>query len=72
MVAAGFNFLLQSKLYIWKRRTKEPNEDTLKTTEISKQTQMLQNAARLGGNKLRDLAWSLDVLDLNKHQNTGS
>ena len=32
-----------------------------------KQRKMLENATRLGGNKLRDLAWSLDVLDLNKH-----
>src|SRR3989344_5011491 len=51
MIEAGFNYLIQSKLYIWKRQNK--NQDTV----------------RLGGNKLRDLAWSLDVLDLNKHQN---
>ena len=30
--------------------------------------EMLRKEARLGGNKLRDLAWSLDVLDLNKNK----
>jgi len=29
--------------------------------------EMLRNSVRLGGNKLRDLSWSLDVLDLNKN-----
>ena len=67
MVAAGIGFMLQSKLYIWKRRTQMRSPDASKADLEEKQRKMLENATRLGGNKLRDLAWSLDVLDLNKH-----
>ncbi|MES3031968.1 MAG: PrgI family protein [Patescibacteria group bacterium] len=67
MLEAGFGYLLQSKLYIWKRRTKVKTED--KNKSLSDGVVVSRDVARLGGNKLRDLAWSLDVLDLNKHQN---
>ena len=66
MVEAGFNYLTQSKLYIWKRRQnkiKQKKQDD----EIEENNITNRNTVRLGGNKLRDLAWSLDVLDLNKH-----
>ncbi len=65
MVEAGFKYLMQSKLYIWERRkaeiAKEKNKTAIEENMVSRDT------ARLGGNKLRDLAWSLDVLDINKH-----
>jgi len=66
MIEAGFNYVLQNKLYIWKRPKAKTSvkEQDKKTDENNF---MNRNAARLGGNKLRDLAWSLDVLDLNKH-----
>jgi len=70
MVAAGFGFLTQSKLYIWKRRTQKITNEKLRiANEEEQKREMLSNVTRLGGNKLRDLAWSLDVLDLNKHEN---
>lgn len=69
MVEAGFNYFIQDKLYIWERRkdkiNKMPQEDTM---EINKQRANLENGSRLTGSKLRDLAWSLDVLDLDKHK----
>jgi len=71
MIEAGFNYLRQDKLYIWKRRKNKinkPNEKELETQEGNKKREMMENTVRLGGNKLRDLAWSLDVLDLNKHE----
>ncbi len=71
MVEAGVNFLLQDKLYIWKRR-KSPQRrsaEEAETQEADQKRQMMESTVRLGGNKLRDLAWSLDVLDLNKHEN---
>ena len=72
MLEAGFNYLVQDKLYIWKRRkSKENKPNTKSALEISTNRENLEQAARLGGNKLRDLAWSLDVLDLNKHENRG-
>ena len=70
MIEAGFNYLIQSKLYIWKRQKK--NQDKIKSGEPEGEVvtqNMNRDTVRLGGNKLRDLAWSSDVLDLNKHQN---
>jgi len=69
MIEAGFNYLIQSKLYIWKRRKNKTGKLQTETLEGDKKREILENTVRLGGNKLRDLAWSLDVLDLNKHQN---
>ena len=69
MLEAGFNYLTQDKLYIWKRRQNKINKyrQMEHVVEGEKKREMLENGVRLGGNKLRDLAWSLDVLDLNKH-----
>ena len=69
MIEAGFNYLTQDKLYIWKRRQNKINKyrQMEHVVEGEKKREMLENGVRLGGNKLRDLAWSLDVLDLNKH-----
>jgi hypothetical protein len=59
---AGFKFFTQSKLYIWK---KEQKKITDKKPQNENQFTR-ESAARLSGSKLRDLAWSLDVLDLKK------
>ncbi len=68
MVEAGAKYVTQDKLYIWKRRKikvggNKPNE------VIIEENRMPERGTRLSGSKLRDLAWSLDVLDLNKHTN---
>ncbi len=69
MLEAGFNYLIQDKLYIWKRRKSKPGKvNTQAVSDGGTSRENLENSARLGGNKLRDLAWSLDVLDLNKHR----
>ncbi len=67
MIEAGFIYLIQDKLYIWKRRKNIIKNDELRITDEDNKREKLKNSARLGGNKLRDLAWSLDVLDLSKH-----
>jgi len=69
MIEAGFNYLVQRKLYIWKRRKNKTNQnkEAEQTLEGDQKRENLENMIRLGGNKLRDLAWGLDVLDLNKH-----
>jgi len=69
MIQAGFNYILQSKLYIWKRRLNKVNKKEQQGAENAEKI-INRDTVRLGGNKLRDLAWSLDVLDLNK--NTGN
>ena len=71
MLEAGGKFVLQSKLYIWEKREKKINIKENKEREDSeadRKRALLENSIKFGGNKLRDLAWSLDVLDLNKHK----
>ncbi len=73
MIEAGFNYLIQSKLYIWERRKNKMGKNNQaraggEEAGGNEKREMLIKEARLGGNKLRDLAWSLDVLDLNKNR----
>ena len=65
MIEAGFKYTTQNKLYIWKRRKIKPGERKNANT-IDEQKILNQNTSQLGKSKLRDLAWSLDVLDLKK------
>jgi hypothetical protein len=67
MLESAFKYMLQSKLYIWKRRenkiggAKKSAESATVEVDVNK-----QNVGKLTGSKLSDLAWSLDVLDLKK------
>jgi len=69
MIEAGIKYAMQDKLYIWKRHTNMVNEKLQKeiqaTAELKKET-MSKSGVKLSGSKLRDLAWSLDVLDFKK------
>ena len=64
MIEAGIKYSLQSKLYIWKRDKNMAANGQLRTADENKLSE--KNEKGLGGSKLRDLAWSLDVLDLKK------
>lgn len=66
MVESAIKYLMQSKLYIWKRHEVKITNDQLRITNENKQEAINQSGVRLSGSKLRDLAWSLDVLDLKK------
>lgn len=66
MVEAGIKFAMQSKLYIWKKHEVKITNDQLRITNENKQEAINQSGVRLSGSRLRDLAWSLDVLDLKK------
>ena len=66
MIESGFNYFLRDKLYIWERRTEVLKNRSQDLSGENKRKE-LGKIQRLGGNKLRDLAWSLDILDLNKH-----
>lgn len=68
MVESGFKYLVQSKLYIWKRKTSKIGNDKLRTTNENKETTVAESRDRLSGDKLKDLAWSLNVLDLSKQK----
>jgi hypothetical protein len=68
MLEAGFKYFTQNKLYVWKKGKKSIKNDELRVTNENKNATIEQNGNRLSGSKLRDLAWSLDVLDLSKNK----
>ncbi len=68
VLEAAFSYLFRDKLYIWKRRMKKPGEKEAEATtkkEEQVQTEM-KRVNKLGTSRLKDLAWSLDVLDIKK------
>jgi hypothetical protein len=65
MVEAGTKYLIQDKLYIWKKSIRKLED---KQAVDLKNKMSFDRGAKLTGSKLKDLAWSLDVLDLQKHQ----
>lgn len=69
MIEASFKYFTNDKLYIWERRKYEKGNKKEQTPNANENInrQNLENNIRLSGSKLRDLAWSLDVLDLSKH-----
>jgi hypothetical protein len=52
-----------TKLYTWKVRKSEAKNDTLKT--VTKKTEE-SGVPKLSQSKLREMSWSLDILDTNK------
>lgn len=65
MLESWFKFMLKNKLYIWQKDRAEKNDSQNKST---KAIAPVLNAEKLTGQRLKDLAWSLDVLDLNKNK----
>ncbi|MES2023452.1 MAG: PrgI family protein [Patescibacteria group bacterium] len=66
MLEAGVKYAIQDKLYIWEKRmvkTSEKIEAEKKQKEMETPT---QKKMALGESKLKDLAWGLNVLDLEK------
>ncbi|MEK7614153.1 MAG: PrgI family protein [Patescibacteria group bacterium] len=59
-VEAAFNYALKDKLYIWKKETKKAAgvKDEVDTTT--------SYVPRLSDSRLKDLSWSLDVIDTTK------
>ncbi|MDP2788701.1 MAG: PrgI family protein [bacterium] len=69
MLEAGLKYFLQSKLYLWKKNTSR--DSVASSTKIMPYDKnMNPPEIKMSSGKLRDLAWSLDVLDLNKEKNT--
>lgn len=56
----SLRYFFQSKLYIWKREPKKKLVEK-KDTELPASV-----IPRLSGSKLKEISWSLDVLDINK------
>lgn len=70
MVESSLKYFTQNKLYIWKKSTHTHNaSEVAHTSGEENKIRMLKGSnIELNGSKLRDLAWSLDVLDLSKQQ----
>lgn len=62
MLESAFTYLANSKLYIWQR---EKITQIEKIQKEKKEEKIIHNP-KLNRSKLRDLAWSLDILDLKK------
>jgi hypothetical protein len=73
MIESSFKYFTQNKLYIWKKHKNTIANNKLQTTneDTNKIKMMREGGLELNGSKLKDLAWSLDVLDLSKQKNTG-
>jgi hypothetical protein len=68
MLESGFKFFTQNKLYIWKKDVKKSIAKAKLIGDENKNEALEGLKMRLSGSKLRDLAWSLDVLDLSKEK----
>jgi len=70
MIESGFKYFSQNKLYIWKRKLSKktsPPAPLLGGVGGQRPGEVVGiNRSKLTGSRLRDLAWSLDVLDLKK------
>jgi len=60
MIESAFKYSTQSKLYVWQRRK---NQSKGRADEVTPVMSIKDREPRLTQSKLRDLAWSLDVLD---------
>lgn len=68
ILESAFNYYIQSKLYIWKQNKKAPKkEETIPKPEDGLAN--LNYIPKLSNSKLKDLSWSLDVLDMEKKKN---
>lgn len=68
MLESGFKYFMQNKLYIWKKRQAAERAKMIQAANAEKSEMVGKYEQRLSGERLRDLAWSLNVLDLSKHK----
>lgn len=67
MVEASIVYLIQDKLYIWKKVPKKKKlESSTRTGGADVLGMTKEGGKKLHQSKLKDLAWSLDVLDIKK------
>lgn len=65
MIEYFFKYSVQNKLYIWK---KHQNKTKNSQQQIANENKTRMMPQKLSGEKLKDLAWSLNVLDLSKQK----
>jgi hypothetical protein len=63
LVEASFKYLIQSKLYIWQQRKVKKIQKEKESTSEDLDIIKMKEHQEFGRSKLKDLSWSLDVLD---------
>lgn len=72
MLESSVKYAIQNKLYIWEKRQIKKDlkiQAEMEAAAQSKEKAMAEGNRELSRSKLRDLAWSLDVLDTKKQNN---
>lgn len=64
VVESAVSYFIHDKLYIWEKRVRPPVQE-----KDESRNDTISYVPRLSDSKLKDLAWSLDVLDTNKNKN---
>lgn len=65
ILQAYFIYMFQSKLYVWKMRTVKKGDKK----QVAEAPDMETNyIPKLSSSKLKDISWSLDVLDIEKNK----
>lgn len=59
VIQAWIGFITQNKLYLWKKGKNKTSAEAPKETMATS-----ASTPKLSGSKLKDIAWSLDVLDM--------
>lgn len=62
ILEASVKYFFQNKLYLWKKLPKKPDQNKNPNAPVS--TEGL--VPHLSDSKLKDISWSLDILDTNK------
>lgn len=62
IVESAFTYFIHDKLYIWEKRAPPP-------VKLEEKDDTINYVPKLSDSKLKDLAWSLDVLDTQRGKN---
>ena len=73
MLESAFNYYIGNKLYVWKQHKPTQQEYDAKkaikaASDAAQQESTMTYIPRLSNSKLKDLSWSLDVLDMEKRK----
>ena len=70
VMESAFNYYIGAKLYIWKQHlvSKKEKDEKKKKEDEDSSLSNFNYVPKLSNSKLKDLSWSLDVLDMEKKQ----
>ncbi|KND51520.1 MAG: hypothetical protein AB202_03045 [Parcubacteria bacterium C7867-007] len=64
MMEAGFNYYTKERLYLWKQGDKK--SETPAIVQVAPPTQIERQKLGISSDRLKELAWSLDIKDHNR------